>query len=333
MEVLIINHLIYIKDNGSYADITIMDVYSIMYCYDDCFDSIDDEHKQCNCICDIKFQKNNNILNLDKFNDQYKEIRTSVKNHYEKTKKIKILYDNLKEYIYENITKTEILTFLSDHDLWFGDNNNFLILHNCEVIAYSENHVIIIIKIPQFNTINFNEKIIECIIKHFMILNVDHSSRNHVIFSDKIIHTCILSLDYYKPIFYDFKLKKDDPTLVNVIKSVLLKKYSNMHLDVHKYYIYCSETKTGNCSITYCLDQLYKYRNLPKYIIEYFYKIKLDIDKCKENNMPPEYIENNILNKVRDVNIFLQEMYKCLEDKIDDFLGIKNNKYLYNYDL
>ena len=55
--------------------------YSILYCYDECSNSLDDTHNYYKCLCKNEFKEGNNSNDESSFND----IRQSIKNHYEKT--------------------------------------------------------------------------------------------------------------------------------------------------------------------------------------------------------------------------------------------------------
>jgi hypothetical protein len=86
LETIIILHMINLYKDGRFSDITIMDIYSIIYYFDECSNSLDDTHNY-NCLCKTKF----NDIN-DDF-DKHKEIRNSIINHYNKTIQINTLYE------------------------------------------------------------------------------------------------------------------------------------------------------------------------------------------------------------------------------------------------
>jgi hypothetical protein len=98
LETVVLFHILEIMDNGRYAEITIMDIYSILYCYDECSNSLDDTHNYYKCLCNDKFKEGNNSNDESSFND----IRQSIKNHYEKTGLIENIYSNYSKYIKNN---------------------------------------------------------------------------------------------------------------------------------------------------------------------------------------------------------------------------------------
>lgn len=101
LESVILFHIIEIMDNGRYAEITIMDIYSILYCYDECSNSLDNTHNYYKCLCKDKFDEGKHSNDETTFND----IRQSIKNHYEKTEMIENIYSNYSKYIKKNIMK------------------------------------------------------------------------------------------------------------------------------------------------------------------------------------------------------------------------------------
>jgi hypothetical protein len=92
LETVILLHMINLFVDGKFLDITIMDIYSIIYYFDECSNSINENHNDYKCLCKEKFTENNNSKNFDK----YLDIRKSIINHYMKTEQIKILYENYK---------------------------------------------------------------------------------------------------------------------------------------------------------------------------------------------------------------------------------------------
>ena len=153
-----------------------------MYCYDECSNSINDTHDKYNCLCKKNFSEDNNNTDLQK----YKDIRESIKNHYEKTIQLKNVYENYKNYIEKNYDKSENFTYNIEHCVEYnGNNNNFKIFKKYTIIAYSEKYVINIIIKPQFNKLNFNEVIFDGIFNSY-ILNNSLSENNKKRYDNKI---------------------------------------------------------------------------------------------------------------------------------------------------
>ena len=97
LETIILYHLLLLYIDGVHTEITIMDIYTILYYYNECSNTIDEEHNIYKCHCKKSF---NNTTNYD---IGFDDIRNSIKNHYEKTKIVKQLYNNYKDYLIDNL--------------------------------------------------------------------------------------------------------------------------------------------------------------------------------------------------------------------------------------
>jgi len=118
LESIILYHVMYIIDDGKYSEISIMDIYTIMDNYNECSKSLTDNHNKYKCICIQKFNEN-----ID--NDNNVEIKNSIINHYEKTQQVKLIYENLKNYLYERYNDSSEFTYNISKIVKFKENNNF----------------------------------------------------------------------------------------------------------------------------------------------------------------------------------------------------------------
>ena len=321
LEIIILYYIIHIRNNGIYSDLTIMDVYSIIYCYDECSNSITDQHKIYKCLCKKQFSENTNDINM------YKEMRESIKNHFEKTKDIAQLYLNYKDALMKNLGNSEKFTYNIFHPVTYGDiDTNFKITNKYDIIAYSNKYVINFIITPQFNLLNFNNIIFNGILNKYLLLNSCKSHKNFDRYNNKEIHTCIFTLDSIEPIFINFNVNKDDNILKETIKSYLLNEYTSKHNIIYQFYQYCKKNKLDEIkenSISYTNHKIItKHDKIPKYIKDYFHDLNRDIEICKEKNQSKKYIEDNILNKVNEQELFLNYINKYLIKSINKFLNI-----------
>ena len=305
LETIILYHMIQI---GSYAEITIMDIFSIMYCYEECYTSLNHDIG-CECLCQKCFQTKS-CSDIKK----YKDISESITNHYDNTQKLKIIYENYKSYISEKIG--EVFTYNMFHHV-MTSNENFIMSDEHTLIAHSENYVIFFIIKPQFNKLNFNEIIFDGIYKKYMLYGVNAATKNYSRYSGKKIISCLLTLDSVAPIFYDFDIEKDNVVVKESLKSSLLKMFSENHELVFNFYNYCKHRKPENMnSIKYTLQQIEKQTNekFPKYIYEFFYDLNMELSKTKEKQF--------VLEKVNNKEIFLIELANKLEEAINEYLEI-----------
>lgn len=110
LESVILWHVIELLNQGKHADITIMDIYNILYYYDETFN---EDHRKYHCKCNDHFQNN-----ID--NNIYHDIRNSIKNHYEKINSVTNLYYKYNSYIInitvillKNLEKKKYLNIIS----------------------------------------------------------------------------------------------------------------------------------------------------------------------------------------------------------------------------
>uniref|UniRef100_A0A6C0H820 Competence protein CoiA nuclease-like domain-containing protein n=1 Tax=viral metagenome TaxID=1070528 RepID=A0A6C0H820_9ZZZZ len=323
LEIVILYYIIKLRDKGIYSDLTIMDIYSIIYYYDECYNLVNEHHNIYECLCKDKFIETNDNDNNN--NDIYKDIRESIKNHFEKTKQIQQLYLNYKDYLNNNIDKPSNFKYNLFHLVVYGDkHDNFKITNDYVLIANSDKYVINFIITPHFNKLNFNNIIFDGIMNKYLLLNSCQKHSNYERYNNKEIITCIFTLDSLKPIFINFNVNKDDNNMKENIKSYLLTEYTSKHNIIYQFYQYCKNNKPNDLkqnSISYTYEKITKYINIPKYIEDYFYDINKEIYICKENKKSKQYIED-IFNKINNQELFLNDINNYLIKSINIFLNI-----------
>jgi len=330
LETVILMHMIKLCDDGKYSDITIMDVYSIIYYFDECSNTIDENHSQnYKCLCKKHFDENTNSDNFD----TYQEIRKSIINHYTKTEQVNELYKNYRNYIINNIDESCNFKYNIFHPVTFGKiDNNFKIHNNFDLIANSDKYIIDLIITPQFNKLNYNNIIFKGIYNNFLLQNSCTEHKNFERYKNKIIYTCILSLDSTEPIFIQFNIDKNCNVIKTSIKEYLQKEYSDKHKILYNFYQYCKENKPKNIdSIKNTYDEIIKENNLrvsdsskmPKYIEEYFYDISEQIKKC---NKDKNKMKDIIKVKMDNLEIFLENIKEYLDSSIYEYLDDKDEE-------
>jgi len=324
LESVILLHMIQLHDNGKYSDITVMDVYSLIYYFDECSNTISKYHVDCKCLCKYNFIEVNNNEENDK---KYLDIKKSINNHYVKLELVNSLYKNYKEYIDKNFNDSKFEYNLFHSVRLFDDDKDFKISKKFELIAQSKNYVIDFIITPQLNKLNYNQIILKGIFNNFLLKNVCCEHENNCQrYLNKKIYTCILSLDSIQPIFINFNIDNDCLILKKSIKEYIFNEFNQNHKLLFYFYNYCKKNKpdTKN-SIEYTYDELVKESNsrlnskIPKYIENYFYDTNEKIKKCnKDKNKITE-----IMLKFNEIDTFIESINEYLYDAINDY--IKNN--------
>jgi hypothetical protein len=321
LESVILLFLINLFDHGSYSDISIMDVYSIMYCYDSCSSELDDNHTMFNkCICSKCFNELEHLDSADK-------IKISIKKHYDYIEHIKNTYNNYKKYI-STILKIKQMKYNIFHCVNFGKyNDNFCIINEFKVIGYSEGCVIYFMIKPQFSNLNFNDVMYSSLLQTFIMMNCSQNdSENYKKFNGKKIFTCIFTFDSIEPIFYELNIDLNNLVLKQSIKQYLLTTFSQYHDDIYKFYKYCRDNKpTTENSIDFTLSKIKanKY-TLPRYIEDYFRDINKEINACKSNKDKMLLA----LSKVNDKDVMILNLNSYLEKEIDFLLKINTDEFV-----
>lgn len=319
IETVLLLHILFIMNDGTYSKISIMDIYNIIYYYDHCSNSIDKKHEELKCICKTVFTEGNN--NNDSI--AYKEIKLSIVNHYENIKKINKVYENFKKYINNNISSTEKFRYNTFHLTYFGSKNkNFSIFEKYDIIAHSDNYVIHFVLKPQINKLNYSEIMFDAVFNKILLLNQSQDSENNYIrFNNKKILTCLISLDSVEPDFISLDIEKDNKIIINNIKKFLVDKYSKEHIKFFNLYNFCKNNKPKDKnSISFTIDNLNEYTKLPNYIFCFFDNISTKI--LESNNIKER---EKILDVVNNEELFLSKLNEKLIISIDSFLLSDNN--------
>jgi hypothetical protein len=143
IESVILLFLIEMFISGTYSNTSIMDIYSIIECYETCCDFINEEHTEYNnCICYKCFIKSDKKLYPNK------EIMDCIVNHYDKIGQIKSIVDNYNNYITENLqikqkSKGSKMKYNIYHPVWYGEKNpHFSLRNEYPIIGYSDEAVV-----------------------------------------------------------------------------------------------------------------------------------------------------------------------------------------------
>lgn len=325
LETMILLHMVDIMDHSKYAEILVTDIYSVMYCYDECSNEINDNHPN-ECLCRKKFTESNDSNNMD----SYAEIRKSINKHYQKIEQINLIYNNYHKYMVKKYKSIKFIYNINQPVSFKNNTTNFRLFDCYKILAYSEEYVIHFIIKPQFNKLNFAEIMINAIFNNVMLNKCDDSEKRY---QGKKIITCVLTLDLYEPVFYEFDTDTLNNMIISYVNDFLFRKYESYHTILYNFYSYCLKNKPNDKnSIDYICDELDKcqlqtFHRLPGYILYYFNTIKKDVNNANKKNKPIK----NILTRVNDKNIFLNKINEDLKDTINEYLNIKNDEINNDY--
>lgn len=310
VEMIVLYHILSLhKHNPLSTPITISDVYNIIHMYKQNFHLDAYNHSNCECICHEIFLNNDNSV----IDDDY-----GLTAHYSNIRKINTVYDNMKKKI--NLKDFQINV---NHTIKSKYDPNVVLTNSFDMVANDTHNAYVFYVLPQYNTLNSDEKIIECILNTHLINNVgiglnnDYEKNNITKYSKKNIHHVILTLDSDEPIFINLK-NIDDIDINNVIYKHCLYIFSNYNDDIimllKLFFNKNIKQNSDNCfydALNKIIELLEKENEIPIYLKECLVRI-LD--------------EINDENKLNIKNYYDNDFYK-----ISDILAKKTNRILKKY--
>jgi hypothetical protein len=335
-ESVILQHMLDIKNDGTFADIKITDVYNIVDIYNHSYQTNTNGHQT--CLCDKSFcvEKadvvvNNNINSLKEYLHQ----------HFDKVKYIEKCIDAFHE-------KYPTINWLYQHVVKYnGNSKNFKLWRKFTLIGYDNERVIIAYIKPQFNGLNYNEILMDSIYDTYLVKNVEQYetvegvktiTENYKRFFGKKITTCIFALDKKDPYYINWI---DDGINLIDANSALIKESIYTYLKEHYilenngiYYFYnywrrnCPEDQKGAGNfVAFLLDKYNEIKSeretdkkkFPAYVDEFLNSVKLRVDMYDEKRQ-----KKTILANYDNKNYFMTELDKKLDGSIKRYLDMKD---------
>ncbi len=193
LEMVILHHMMLLLDHGRKSEVTIMDIYNIVYCYDDCFYQISKEekekHLQYECSCDKLFNKNR-LAELQSF-----AMCDSIVRHYSILQCVDKLYEKYRQMPLVNQTE---LKYNIDKGLQLDVTSKQLpqCFYRQFIIASNAKDIIIIDCVPQFNELNANEI-------YTKMLYVGYVCNNMKNYENLRTHCILFALNHENPLSFD----------------------------------------------------------------------------------------------------------------------------------
>lgn len=323
LECIMLNYMIQIVHRRKDSNIHIVDIYDIIDLYSNTFDNTISGHD--NCLCKKHFNK----CHIQQVrNKKLESTRLYLLKHFEKIINIKKLMGLFH-------TKYPKINWLMNHSINVEGNTNFNVWKNYDLIGYDENIVIIAYIKPQFNSLNYNEIVVNSIFDTYRINNVkkyddkDKITKNYIRFYGKKVITCVFSLDMNEPYYIDWKdhIKNNIDVIKNRIYDNIMEMYKIESSNLFYFYSYWREfcpdnEKKPSDFIRFLKDEINHVKTtnlfLPTYIEDYFTQIGFEIQMSKGNKNKEQILINN-----GDVVYFTQKIEKQLEISIRRYLAMK----------
>jgi hypothetical protein len=325
IESLIYCHLMELIQHPYNITISIMDIYRIISCYDDCYKFSVDHEEYYKCKCNEHFCNTNTS-----FVNPHKEIQKSIMTHHESIMRIKNIIEVYHSQI-RDITGGEQLEYNIDKSIIHYNRGEFSFNQVFNYIGYSKNYVVFMILTPQFNTMNYYEILTKLIIYYFFLQQSDEKD-----YSKKKTYASIITLDSNEPITIDLTDLFFD-NLENIkllLRDYLFLHFEKEHTKMYNFFNYHSGKKTelkinDKTDLAYVCDILKKTEKkiidnkvfdkriypIPGYITDCF--TEMDKSTIKDKKKRKDF-------KSDPEKYILEELKECLKYTINKYLGISH---------
>lgn len=315
LECIMLNFMIQIIDQKQYSDINIIEIYDIIDIYNNSFNENDTGHDK--CLCKQHFNK----LAEERHNKKIDYMKLYLGKHFEKIKDVK----NIMSLFYKQYPT---INWLMNYPVTYEGNNSFSISRRFPLIGYDKSNVIICYIKPQFNSLNYNEIIMDSIFDTHLVKNVKKYKEENVLsenynklYGKKVI-TCIFTLDRNEPYYIDWSnYIEDNKEIINtMICSYMIEKYNSETTSIFYFYSYwrkyCPDNKQKPADFIRYLKE--KITDLEiEYLDEFFSYIEFEIENCKGKSK-----KEQILKNYDDKEYFYTKLEHKLINSIKQYLRI-----------
>jgi hypothetical protein len=281
IECIIYCHLMEMIQHPYNLHISIMDIYRIISCYDDCYieDSIHNDTYKCKCSQCFK-EKPRGFVN------PHNQIHQSVMNHHKSIERMKQIIESYHTQIQE-LTSEENITYTIDKSIKYH-RNEFYCKQMFEYIGYSNNYTVFMILTPQFNLMNLYDILMNIMVKYFFLQNQNVDSEDNYI--NKTTYVSIITLDSPIPIIIQltdlFSHKMEN--LKSIMKMYLVAHFKKEHNKLFDFFMYHSKQKslkgiTDKSDLLYVCDIMKRTEKVQygtKIVDERVYKLPEYITDC-----------------------------------------------------
>lgn len=310
LECIILNYMIQIVHQKEYSRINIIDIYEIINLYNNSFHHIDGHE---NCLCKKHFNTTQPTVKNKKIDD----MKLYLYKHFEKTEDIKNTM-RLFHTSYPNVN------WLMNHSVYHEGNNNFIMSKKFGLIGYDEDNVVIAYIKPQFNSLNYNEIIVNSIFDTHLLNNVKKYNEgeiceNYKRFYGKKVFICVFTLDRNDAYYIDWQDSIKKMPVKERLFSRIVEKYKRETSTIYHFYMYWrmfSPTEKPSDFIRFLKEEFEK-RHPPKYIDEFILRIGFEIESIKGKTN-----KELILKNYDDEDYFKEKLEETLVISVKRYLGI-----------
>jgi Competence protein CoiA-like family len=292
--------------------VSIVDIYHIIYDYDDCLTNHETHSERFQCCCSKHISPKPSSHH--KSNDA---ITKSIVNHYEAmeyVKQIMVSYNTMvQSLIGEKKIKYNIDKIIPLYD-------GIGIHADVPYLGIADNIFITFVLAPHLSELNIYDILTEILFTQY-IIKLKHRDAVSL-----ILKTCIITLDSNTPIFVDMseiletKLEEINTVLKDILKTHF--ETNHVHQRIFDYIEYYRRNISQGSYLKPILEKIKDnkniYRSFPEYIINW---IKDTDDKIgTETNTN---IKINLKNNLKSIDWVVNELDNKLDNRINDLLGIQ----------
>ena len=157
LECVILFYMMECKQRGPKTTFHISKLYDIIDIYNKSFTIEHSDHKK--CLCNALFCSEITLTNGVNILDKY------ICEHFEKIDIINKIYSKL-------FLKYPNISWNINHSVGYNGNSEYNLYKNFNLIGYDDNNVIIAYIKPQFNSLNYNECLMDAVFDTFLVKNV-----------------------------------------------------------------------------------------------------------------------------------------------------------------
>ena len=320
LECITLHYIMEIIEMKSRSSINIIDIYDIIDSYSNSF-TIDCKGHDL-CLCKKHFCKTYQTKT-----NKTDKLKLYLKNHFDKINDIKTTMDAFH-------SKHPNINWLVNQSVKYNGNSSFGINNRFTFIGYDDECAVICYVKPQFNSLNYNEILINSIFDTHFMHNISPDTDNYIRFNGKKIITCVFTLDQTEPYYIEWQdselnniIANKNDIIVQQIKDTIIKKYKQETNTIHYFYTYwrthCPEKdKTPLNFIAFLKDKLQEQDKLqklqrPVYINDFFNRIEFEINNCKGNKK-----KELLLQEYEDATYFSEKLNDMLEVSVKRYFGM-----------
>ena len=317
MECIIIHYMLESINNGIYTSFSITELYNVVDIYSKSF-IMQPSHNH--CICNDCFTIK---TGSDYSNSKIDSLKTYICVHFEKINKVSCIFTQIYS-LYPNIS-----WLINHHVLFNGKNTDFKIYKFYQLIGYDNDNVIIAYIKPQFNSLNYNQILMDAVFDAYLVKNVNEKENNYKRFHGKKISCVVITTDLNEPYYIDLTtdvFQQNQTIIQSLIKNAIFSKFANENNIVYQFYKYWRKTcpfKQPFEIINYIIQHIPTDDDnpVPTYILDFFNNIKFKIE-----NSDDKQEQKNVLKNYDNKMNFI----KYLEHRLSDSLIRYFESHLYD---